>query len=113
MKKIITLLTLVMILSLTSCTQKWQYKVIRISGTEQETLPDFQCKTININDQSLNELGREGWELVDIYTETETVHPNYGNSEYVTGLQPNVRTAATVFVFKKEGASRQKSTKRL
>lgn len=46
-----------------------------------------------------NSLGDEGWELVDVFEETETVHPNFGNSEYVTGIQPNVRTSEISFVF--------------
>lgn len=51
----------------------------------------------------------KGWELVDIYTMIETVHPNFGNKKYVTGLQPNTRTQAICYVFKraiKEGYPR-------
>lgn len=54
-----------------------------------------------MEDSQLNEMGSQGWELVDVYTMTETIHPNFGNSSYVTGLQPNVRTSEVAFVFKR------------
>ena len=40
-------------------------------------------------------------ELVDVYTIEETVHPNFGNEEYVTGLRENTRTASINYVFKR------------
>jgi len=33
---------------------------------------------------------------------TETVHPNFGNEQYVSGIEPNVRTAEIDFVFKRK-----------
>jgi len=47
------------------------------------------------------ELGLEGWELVAVAPLTETVHPNFGDEKYVTGLQPNVRTASFWLIFKR------------
>jgi len=100
MKKII--LFIFTFLILVSCSSKWEYKVITIKGQEKETLANFQSKSFEINESLLNQYGVEGWELVDVYEITETVHPNFGNDDYVTGLQPNVRTAAVNFVFKKK-----------
>jgi hypothetical protein len=45
-------------------------------------------------------LGNEGWKLVDVFEIIEIVHPNFGNDDYVTGLQPNVRTSTVNFVLK-------------
>lgn len=91
-----------LLISLSSCTQKWEYKVVHINAGEAESLADFRPKQIAHFETTLNELGKQGWELVDTYTETETAHPNFGNSQYVTGLQPNVRTSGLTLLFKKE-----------
>ena len=40
-------------------------------------------------------------ELVQAYTETGTAFPNFGNSDYVTGIRDNTRTAVVNFVFKR------------
>lgn len=85
-----------------SCTTKWEYKTISVKGEEQETMAKFQTNKFDVSDESLNLFGKDGWELVGIYEKTETVHPNYGNDEYVSGLQPNVRTAEINFVFKRK-----------
>lgn len=44
----------------------------------------------------------KGWELVATVCETETVHPNFGRSDLVTGLQPNTRTGRIVLLFKRK-----------
>jgi hypothetical protein len=85
-----------------SCTSKWEYKIVSVKGEEQETKAKFQTNKFDVSDESLNLFGKDGWELVGIYEKTETVHPNYGNEEYVSGLQPNVRTADINFVFKRK-----------
>lgn len=84
-----------------SCTPKWEYKTVSVKGTESEILAKFQANTFEISDESLNLLGKDGWELVSTYVKTETVHPNYGNEEYVSGIQPNTRTSEINFVFKR------------
>ncbi len=88
-------------LALTSCTSNWEYKIVKVKGTEKEA-SKFDPNKFEVSDESLNLFGKDGWELVDIYETTETVHPNFGNSEYVTGMQPNVRTAEINFVFKRK-----------
>lgn len=58
--------------------------------------------TIDVNEDELNSLGAQGWEIVTSYIETETAWPNFGNSGYVTGLQPNVRPQSLVVILKRE-----------
>lgn len=99
MKKIF--LILVLGLSIASCTTKWEYKVVTVKSTEKE-VSNFDPKKFEVTDENLNLFGKDGWELVDAYTTTETVHPNFGNSEYVNGIQPNVRTAEINFIFKRK-----------
>ena len=58
--------------------------------------------TIAVNNDELNSLGAQGWEIVTSYIETETAWPNFGNNDYVTGLQPNVRPQSLVVILKRE-----------
>lgn len=90
-------------LTLVSCSDnaKWEYKVVKVAGTEG-TNGNFGAMAFNDPSGQLNQLGEEGWEVVTSYTEENTVHPNFGNSEYVTGLQPNTRTAVINFVLKRK-----------
>ncbi len=100
-----------LLVSLSSCgaqgtgpgtDQKWEYLIERVSGqTASSENEEFKTKRVNIDEDALNELGAEGWELVGTYEETETVYPNWGNEKYVTGIQPNVRTHGVVFIFKR------------
>lgn len=88
-------------ISVSSCTSTWEYKVVSVKGTEDESTADFRPKKFDISGESLNIFGKDGWELVSVYETTETVHPNFGNDEYVSGIQPNVRTSEINFVFKR------------
>lgn len=99
MKKVLSIAILG--LAFTSCTSHWEYKIVKVKGAEKEA-SKFETNKFEVSDESLNLFGKEGWELVDIYETTETVHPNFGNSDYVTGMQPNVRTAEINFVFKRK-----------
>lgn len=99
MKKV--LLIAILGLGISSCTSNWEYKVVNVKGSEKEP-SIFDPKKFDISDESLNLFGKDGWELVDVYQTTETVHPNYGSAEYVTGMQPNVRTSEINFVFKRK-----------
>lgn len=96
MKKIIAIL--LFSIFLTACTHKWEYKIITVDGN---AITDFHQSTFDITNNDLNNLGKHGWELVDVYTIIETVHPNFGNSEYVTGIRENVRTRSINYVFKR------------
>jgi len=99
MKKVFLILMLG--LGISSCTSNWEYKVVTVKGTEKEA-SKFDPKKFDVTDENLNLFGKDGWELVDIYETIETVHPNFGNDQYVSGLQPNVRTTEVNFVFKRK-----------
>jgi hypothetical protein len=87
--------------ALFSCSTKWEYKIVSVKSKEAETTK-FDVNKFDVSDESLNLFGKDGWELVDIFEKIETVHPNFGNDQYVSGLQPNVRTAEMNFVFKRK-----------
>ncbi|RYG06830.1 MAG: DUF4177 domain-containing protein [Chitinophagaceae bacterium] len=95
------LLIAVLVLGITSCSSKWEYKIVTVKGSEKEA-SKFDAIKFEVSGESLNLFGKEGWELVDTFPTTETVHPNFGNSDYVTGMQPNVRTSEVNFVFKRK-----------
>jgi hypothetical protein len=61
----------------------------------------FNFNTITPSDYSLTALGQEGWELVSSYLEMETAFPNFGDKQYVSGIQPNVRPQRLVLIFKR------------
>ena len=75
--------------------------MVSVKGKEQEATK-FESNKFEVTDESLSLFGKDGWELVGIFEKTETVHPNFGNDQYVSGLQPNVRTAEINFVFKRK-----------
>lgn len=97
MKKII--LSAVALIALVSCSSNWEYKIVTI---ESQEVTDFQTTSFDVRSEDLNVLGKDGWELVDIYTTTETKHPNFGNEEYVTGIRENTRTKNINYVFKRK-----------
>ena len=89
---------------LVSCSpkeQSWEYKVVKVAGKDAEILADYGPLVYGDQTPMLNKMGQEGWELIDIYTEVATAFPNFGNSEYVTGIRENVRTSVVNFVFKR------------
>ena len=57
--------------------------------------------TVYISEERLDMLGLEGWEVVGSYLEMETAYPNFGDSNYVTGIQPNVRPQKVVVILKR------------
>lgn len=98
MKKLLLFCAISFLLS--SCgSTNWEYKIVSVEGKESEK---YSPREISVSNEDLNLFGKEGWELVDIYTITETVHPNFGDEKYVTGLQPNTRTSKVNFVFKRK-----------
>ena len=99
MKKIFFLASAITIFS---CTKKWEYKIVKVKGAEQGALGKFQSNNFDVSDTALNLFGKDGRELVSVFEKTETVHPNFGNNQYVSGIQPNVRTAEIDFVLKRK-----------
>lgn len=105
MKKLIYILSVfILVIAVASCSkdeeryQKWEYKTIEVWG---DAYSDFYPKHFEIPQARMDTLGAQGWELVDVYTMVQTAHPNFGNAQYVTGLQPNTRTAGVFYVFKR------------
>lgn len=83
---------------------EWEYKTIQIGPALYEDAENFNnAWGTNIPDPSgkLNELGKEGWELVGVYTEVTTSYPNFGNEEYHTGIKTNTKTRRVNFVLKR------------
>lgn len=102
MKKLILFTCL--IATLISCgtkNEQWEYKVVKVAGTDAELAEDFGSLVFADQTSMLNKMGKDGWELVSTYTETGTVFPNFGNSEFVTGIRDNTRTVVVNFVFKR------------
>lgn len=82
----------------------WEYKVTFVvaSNKERTGKEAFAYSGVIPSDDSLNQLGKEGWELVSTYLEMETAWPNFGKDEFVTGIQPNIRPQRLVLVFKRQ-----------
>lgn len=78
--------------------QKWEYKTLIVYTY---SVSDYFNPIIFYPKDRLDELGTEGWELVNVYTTIETAHPNFGDAKYVTGLQPNTRDNSVNYVFKR------------
>jgi len=102
--KIYPVFVLSILLFFMGCSsKKWEYKVVEyygdnLSRTGQEA---FKANTIKLNESEFDKLGQDGWELISTYIENETAYPNFGNSEYVTGLQANIRPQKLVCIFKR------------
>lgn len=88
----------------TTNTQKWEYKTIKFyadTSNDRTGASALKYNTITVSEAQLNKLGEDGWELVSSDMEMETAYPNFGNNDYVTGIQPNVRPQCLTMVFKR------------
>ena len=115
MKK--TVLSAILLLALlTSCNQtsNWEYKTIyfdavKIESSDKSYLKSDQdfvnlisSTTVVPSDSSLNNLGKEGWEIASSFVEQETVYPNLlAKGQSVDGLKQNVRPQRLVVIFKR------------
>ena len=99
-----------------AASSQWEYMQLEVPATFQSeldeewarnenaymrALTDKSQKHYTFNMPQLTALGREGWELVSAVPASETTHPNFGNSGYVTGLQPNMRPGSVTLLFKR------------
>ena len=112
MKKALILCCLVA--SLASCgskTQTWEYKVVKVAGEDATLMADYGSKVFQDQTPMLNKMGKDGWELVNTYTEIGTAFPNFGNSDYVTGIRENTRTMVLNFIFKRPAQKSNTSPK--
>jgi hypothetical protein len=85
----------------TNALQKneWEYRVIHFPA---ESAEDLSSRSVNIDITDLQAAGKNGWEIVGQWVEHETVFPNFGRNEYVTGLQPNFRTSKLSILLKRK-----------
>ena len=83
---------------------RYEYKVIDFLAESNERTGTGALKyaSVSIQGEQMQKLGAEGWELMDVFLEMETAFPNFGDSQYVTGLQPNVRPQRAVLLFKRQ-----------
>lgn len=107
---LVFMFTTILFISCNKTTQ-WEYKIVKVAGTETLEVSNFTSKIFPDQSKMLNKMGSEGWELVSTYTEEETVFPNFGNEEYVTGIRTNTRTTVLNFVFKRQGIKEEKPKK--
>jgi hypothetical protein len=82
---------------------KWEYKTVTFltAGNERKGTEAFNYSSIKLDQEELAALGSGSWELVSDYLEMETAFPNFGDTQYVTGLQPNIRPQSLVLIFKR------------
>lgn len=96
---------LILILLVWAIPTKWEYRSIsvraKLTSDAGITSSNFSHTTIPECVDRLNSIGADGWELVGVALETETVYPNFGKGEYVTGLQPNIRPQMLNCYFKR------------
>ncbi|MDQ3816859.1 MAG: DUF4177 domain-containing protein [Thermoproteota archaeon] len=83
---------------------KYEYKVVSFLTESNDRTGGGALKfsSVKVDEAQLASMGAEGWELVGTFLEMETAYPNFGSSEYVTGLQPNVRPQRAVLIFKRQ-----------
>ena len=80
----------------------WEYKIVKIDGKEPEKLADRKPRTFDDQTPMLNKMGKEGWELVNVYTEDETVFADLSNEHLKLYMRGNCRTHNINYVFKRQ-----------
>lgn len=92
----------------TACNkeQKWEYKVLTMYGNAygEHSSRDFEEPT-----DTLNKLGQEGWEVVGVYTETETAYPDFGGRNLIIHYKENVRTLCVRYILKRPYTNKGKA----
>ena len=79
----------------------WEYRVVSNYSNNYYRDDVKSSPAFKDPERMLNEMGKEGWELVSTYTEIATAFPNFGNSDSVLGICSNTRTIIVNFVFKR------------
>lgn len=92
----------VTVLAVGACTSQWEYKTVEVEGTLEESHGDYFDRSFPQDDELLNEMGANGWELVSSYPLIETVYPDLGRERLVIHTKSNTRTKAIRYVFKKK-----------
>ena len=90
----------------------FEYKVVTFFADTNDRSGSEALKysSVKVDEAQLKKLGAEGWELVSTLLEMETAFPNFGDSQYVTGLQPNVRPQRAVLLFKRQAKQTNNTT---
>lgn len=85
---------------------RYEYKIVPVfaDGGERRGEEAMKFAAVTPNEADLTGLGSSGWEVVASYLEIETAWPNFGNSDYVTGLQPNIRPQRLVLILRRRVA---------
>ena len=118
MKKLLFLISAFILIS--GCNQLsndskpiiWEYKTLTFNTSEQlyfltsyNSLNDQQREpTINFFDYQVNELGSEGWELVDSYLESNSFFVNIGDSrsnDKVNSIKEKSAPYKLILIFKR------------
>lgn len=82
---------------------KWEYKKVTFSSQGHERIGAGALKysSIEIDENLLNLMGKDGWEMVGSHLEMETAFPNLGKEDYIAGIHPNIRPQSLVVLFKR------------
>ena len=86
-------------------TEKWEYKILSVEASGSGVRTGKGGGSVSIvlpSTDEFNRLGAQGSELSNSYLEMETAWVNFGDTNYVAGLQPNVRPQSVVFIFKRK-----------
>lgn len=83
--------------------EQWEYKVFVIAAPTHERQGEnaLASNELIVDNEALNKMGLDHWELTTSWLEMETAYPNLGKASYVTGLNPNVRPMRAVLLFKR------------
>ena len=81
----------------------WEYETLKCNteGNSRTGKEALRPASIHLEKGIIQEMGKDGWELISSYLELETAYPNFGNDDYVTGLRDNVRPQNLVLIFRR------------
>jgi hypothetical protein len=108
----LVVILILLVLYLHIPTPKWEYKTLKISANKVENPPTIKgthiYSEINLSETDLNELGKQGWELVSSSIEMETFYKTEDESyimssqHYIKTInEPYVRPQALICIFKR------------
>ena len=78
---------------------EWEYRVMEFSAKPGDK---NASRTVDLDIEELQMAGKNGWEIAGQWLEHETVFPNFGKDEFVTGLQPNFRPSKLLILLKRK-----------
>ena len=78
---------------------EWEYRVMEFPAKPGDK---NATRTVDLDIEELQMAGKNGWEIAGQWLEHETVFPNFGKDEFVTGLQPNFRPSKLLILLKRK-----------